>query len=228
MDTHYFAVLVGVGATASTPTWRRRPSRTDTPQGLFGDKPLGKVVLNVQEGDRGGVAEDPLEMGISAISSYRGGYNFEALGLSRALVADYFPGMTSRISGIGLAGLQRKAHRTARQGLERPPSPYCRSVASIASAQAGDTHALSGELIHALQTRLRHATPDAAFRRYSKRLREDRWCSCATCWTSSPQATKAVAVTTSQSVNEIRKRFVTPGMSLGALGRKRTARSTSQ
>ena len=42
------------------------------------------------------------KMGISVISSYRGGLNFEAVGLSRAMVAEYFPGMQSRISGIGL------------------------------------------------------------------------------------------------------------------------------
>ena len=37
------------------------------------------------------------KMGISIISSYRGGYNFEALGLSRTLISEFFPGMTSRI-----------------------------------------------------------------------------------------------------------------------------------
>ena len=44
------------------------------------------------------------KMGISVISSYRGGLNFEAVGLSRAMVAEYFPGMHSRISGIGVSG----------------------------------------------------------------------------------------------------------------------------
>ena len=48
------------------------------------------------------------KMGISVLSSYRGGCNFEAVGLSRGLVADYFPGMTSRISGIGISGIERK------------------------------------------------------------------------------------------------------------------------
>ena len=45
------------------------------------------------------------KMGISVVSSYRGGYNFESLGLSRALVAKYFPSMSSRISGLGLSGI---------------------------------------------------------------------------------------------------------------------------
>ena len=48
------------------------------------------------------------KMGISVISSYRGGCNFEAVGLSRAIVSDYFPGMVSRISGIGVIGIEKK------------------------------------------------------------------------------------------------------------------------
>ena len=51
------------------------------------------------------------KMGISVISSYRGGCNFEAVGLSRAIVSDYFPGMSSRISGIGIIGIEKKIIR---------------------------------------------------------------------------------------------------------------------
>ncbi len=75
------------------------------------------------------------KMGISVISSYRGGYNFEAIGLSRALVAEFFPGMQSRISGIGLPGIARKVleqhalawderrdHAAGRRGLQAAPA----------------------------------------------------------------------------------------------------------
>ena len=47
------------------------------------------------------------KMGISILSAYRGGCNFETVGLSRALVSDYFPGMVSRISGIGISGIEK-------------------------------------------------------------------------------------------------------------------------
>ena len=33
------------------------------------------------------------KMGISVLSSYRGGCNFETVGLSRTIVKDYFPGI---------------------------------------------------------------------------------------------------------------------------------------
>jgi glutamate synthase (NADPH) large chain len=52
------------------------------------------------------------KMGISVISSYRGGLNFEAVGLSRAMVAEYFPGMHSRISGIGLPASSARPRRS--------------------------------------------------------------------------------------------------------------------
>ena len=47
------------------------------------------------------------KMGISVLSSYRGGCNFETVGLSRTIVNDYFPGILSKISGIGLKELKK-------------------------------------------------------------------------------------------------------------------------
>ena len=55
------------------------------------------------------------KMGISVISSYRGGCNFEAVGLSRAIVSDYFPGMSSRISGIGIIGIEKKSRNSMKK-----------------------------------------------------------------------------------------------------------------
>ena len=64
-------------------------------------------------------------MGISILSSYRGGYKFEAVGLSRWLVNSYFPGLNSRISGIGLYGIRRKVltlhHRAFSEGATALP-----------------------------------------------------------------------------------------------------------
>ena len=38
------------------------------------------------------------------------------MGLSRAMVAEYFPGMISRISGIGVGGIQKKAEEVHAKG----------------------------------------------------------------------------------------------------------------
>ena len=58
------------------------------------------------------------KMGISVLSSYRGGCNFESVGLSRAVVSEYFPGMVSRISGIGLIGIEEKDQKTSSKSLQ--------------------------------------------------------------------------------------------------------------
>jgi glutamate synthase (NADPH/NADH) large chain len=216
MDTHYFAVLVGVGATCVNAYMAQETLADRHAKGLFGDKPLGRIVLNYKKAIEAGLLKILSKMGISVISSYRGGYNFEALGLSRALVADYFPGMTSRISGIGLAGLQRKA-------IELHAKAWTNSVAVLPVGgfyrlrASGDTHALSGELIHALQ----HACDTnsyVAFRKYSKLANaRKKMVQLRDLLDFKPQP-KPASLHDVQSVNEIRKRFVTPGMSLGALG----------
>ena len=67
-------------------------------------------------------------MGISVISSYRGGCNFEAVGLSRAIVSDYFPGMSSRISGIGIIGIEKKLKNFTKNLMQKTYSLYLSAV----------------------------------------------------------------------------------------------------
>ena len=75
---------------------------------------------------------------------------------------------------------------------------------------------IEARLIHTLQ----HACDTGdykAFKRYSEGMREGRADrSCATCWTGA-RTGRPSPLDEVESVNEIRKRFVTPGMSLGAL-----------
>ncbi len=216
LDTHYFAVLIGVGATCVNAYMAQETLADRHAKGLFGDKPLGKVVLSYKKAIEAGLLKILSKMGISVISSYRGGYNFEALGLSRALVADYFPGMTSRISGIGLAGLERKAVELHSRAWSvavavLPVGGFYRVRAS------GDTHALSGELIHLLQAAC-DSNSYAAFRKYSKLANARKKAVQVRDLLDFRPQPQAAPLDDVQSVNEIRKRFVTPGMSLGALG----------
>ena len=75
---------------------------------LFGKLDFESCVERFKKSVNAGLLKIMSKMGISVLSSYRGGCNFEAVGLSRGLVADYFPGMTSRISGIGIYGIEKK------------------------------------------------------------------------------------------------------------------------
>ena len=119
LDTHYFAVLVGVGATCVNAYLAQETLADRHAKGLFGDKPLGKVVLNYKKSIEAGLLKILSKMGISVISSYRGGYNFEALGLSprarrRLLPRHDQPHLRHRSRRPAAQG-----HRASREGLER-------------------------------------------------------------------------------------------------------------
>ena len=214
LDTHYFAVLVGVGATCVNAYLAQDAIADRHARGLLGDLTLGKAVQNFKEAIEAGLLKIISKMGISVISSYRGGYNFEALGLSRALVADYFPGMSSRISGLGLAGLEENAlvrHQKAfdEDVISLPVGGFYRLRAS------DELHALDGNLIHTLQAAcdrgdyaIYRKYVDAVHARDPIQLRD---------LLDFKAAGEAIPLSQVQSINEIRKRFVTPGMSLGAL-----------
>ncbi|HUO22416.1 MAG TPA: glutamate synthase large subunit [Caulobacteraceae bacterium] len=215
LDTHYFAVLVGVGATAVNAYLAQESFQDRLERGLVGSLSLREVTVNFKSAIEAGLLKILSKMGISVIASYRGGYNFEAVGLSRALVAEFFPGMPSRISGIGLAGLEQKALEIHRRAWDQ--SVVALPVGGFYKARrSGEAHAFEARLIHTLQ----HACDTGAydvFKRYSEgmrglapvQLRE------LLDWRSDRTAVDLDEV---ESVNEIRKRFVTPGMSLGALG----------
>ncbi|MDP6788894.1 MAG: glutamate synthase central domain-containing protein, partial [Rhodospirillales bacterium] len=96
LDVHYFAVLVGVGATTVNAYLAEETIAERHRRGLFGDLALEECLRRYKSAVGDGLLKIMSKMGISVISSYRGGYTFEAVGLSRALVAEFFPGMPSR------------------------------------------------------------------------------------------------------------------------------------
>ena len=103
------------------------------------------------------------KMGISVISSYRGGCNFEAVGLSRAIVSDYFPGMSSRISGIGVIGIEKKIKKlhikfNAKNVFTLPIGGLYRY------RKSGEDHQYQGRLIHLLQ----NAVSSGSYKQYKK------------------------------------------------------------
>ena len=214
LDPHYFAVLIGVGATTINAYLAETAIADRHARGLFGDLSLETCIRRYNEAVNQGLLKIISKMGISVISSYRGGYNFEAVGLSRALVAEYFPGMPSRISGIGLAGIQHKV-------IELHNKAFGSASAALPIGgfyrfrQGGETHALGANLIHMLQ----HAVTEnsyAEFKRYTASIADLPPVSLRDLLDFRYTA-EAVPVDEVESITEIRKRFITPGMSLGAL-----------
>ena len=162
-----------------------------------------------------GLLKTMSKMGISVISSYRGGCNFEAIGLSRALVAEFFPGMQSRISGLGLGGIARKVIdlHAAAWGADAATLP----VGGIYKLRRrGETHAFDGSLIHMLQEAVANDSFQS-YRRYADEVRRMPPVALRDLLDFRLDGRQPIPVDEVESITEIRKRLVAPGISLGAL-----------
>ena len=151
LDTHSFAVLIGVGATTVNPYLAIDSIYQRFEKKLFGKADFESCVVKFKKSIDAGLLKIMSKMGISVISSYRGGCNFEAVGLSRAIVSDYFSGMSSRISGIGIIGIEKKIkelHKkfNAKNVFSLPIGGLYRY------RKSGEDHQYQGKLIHLLQT----------------------------------------------------------------------------
>jgi glutamate synthase (NADPH/NADH) large chain len=214
LDTHYYAVLIGVGATTVNAYLAEAAIVDRHTRGLFGDLSLDECLKRHRTAIEEGLLKIMSKMGIAVISSYRGGYNFEAVGLSRSLVNDLFPGMPAKISGEGYNSLHYSA-------IVRHEQAWDEGVAKLPiggfyrQRHTGETHAYSAQLMHLLQTAVStdSYTQYLQFSRgvadlppvYLRDLLQFNF------------PAEGVPVDQVEAITEIRKRFVTPGMSLGAL-----------
>jgi len=214
LDTHYFAVLIGVGATTVNAYLAQEAIADRHARGLFGTLSLDDCVARYKKAVDDGLLKIMAKMGIAVISSYRGGYNFEAVGLSRALVHDFFPGMPAKISGEGFESLFINAQLRHEKAWDE--DVIALPVGGLYRWRAGgEAHAWSAQLIHLLQTAVsRDSYSD--YQKFSRGVQALPPISLRDLLDFVP-GTHAVPIESVESVTEIRKRFVTPGMSLGAL-----------
>jgi len=213
IDPHYFAVLIGCGATVVNAYLAEDSLADRIERGLL-DVDLTTAIARYREAIDQGLLKIMAKMGISVVSSYRGGLNYEAVGLSRAMCAEYFPGMTSRISGIGVSGIQRKAeevHATGWSGTDTvlPIGGFYKA------RKSGETHAWEATSMHMLQAACNRASYEM-WKQYSAKMQSNPPIHLRDLLELKPLGAP-VPLEEVESITAIRKRFVTPGMSLGAL-----------
>ncbi len=213
LDTHYFAVLIGAGATVVNAYMAQDSLSHRVARGLL-DMSTDEAVAQYKKAIEAGLLKIISKNGISVISSYRGGNNFEALGLSRALVGAHFPGMTSRISGIGLAGLEVKILESHEKAYDSASIRL--PVGGLYRVRAkGERHAYQADMIHMLQEAVSREDYEL-YKKYADAVNAEAPIQIRDLLDIKPLG-KALPLSRVQSINEIRRRFCTPGMSLGAL-----------
>ncbi len=215
VDVHTFAVLIGAGATTVNAYLAQESIADRHRRGLFGSISLKDSVAKYRKAVDKGLLKIMSKMGISVISSYRGGMNFEAIGLSRALVAEFFPGTPSRISGIGLQGISRRVlalheHAWAEDVVTLPVGGLYKL------RRRGEAHAFDGSLIHMLQKAV-ESDSYQTFKRYTDAVRKQPPVALRDLLDFRAEGRTPIAIEEVESITEIRKRLLAPGISLGAL-----------
>ncbi len=214
IDPHYFAVLIGCGATVVNAYLAEDSLAERIDRGLI-DVSLTEAVRLYRDAIDWGLLKIMSKMGISVISSYRGGLNFEAVGLSRAMVHEYFPGMTSRISGIGVGGIQKKLEEIHARGWRSQNINVLPVGGFYKARKGGETHAWGAQAMHLLQSACDKASFET-WRKYSAMMQNNPPIHLRDMLDMKPLGAP-VPISEVESITSIRKRFVTPGMSLGAL-----------
>ena len=177
-------------------------------------KSLGKGVLKVMS-----------KMGISTIASYTGAQVFEAIGLSQALVNEYFVGTTSRLGGVDLEVIAQETiarhHIAYPPGGEVPGSKRLPIGGEYQWRRDGEPHLFDPETVFALQHATRSKRYDI-FQRYTKRV-DDQSKSLMTLrglFTFKQGLRKPLAIDEVEPVSEIVKRFSTGAMSYGSISQE--------
>jgi len=214
LDTHSFAVLLGIGATIINPYLAFDSIYQRYEKKLFGKFSYEECIQRYIKSVDNGLLKIMSKMGISVLSAYRGGCNFETVGLSRAIVAEYFPGMISRISGIGIFGIEAKIKELHKKAFQKNVSIL--PIGGIYKYRKnGENHQYQGQLIHMLQ----HAVSTNSYEIYKKyvqgiynlptiNLRD---------LLAFKKLGKRININEVESVANLRKRFGSGSMSHGAL-----------
>ena len=101
-EVHHFAVLIGYGIGAVNPYLAFESLGNMIGKGHLPEMPKNKAIQNFIKAVNKGLIKTTAKMGISTVDSYRGAQVFEAIGLNKDFVDQYFTWTASRIGGIGL------------------------------------------------------------------------------------------------------------------------------
>jgi len=217
-ETHHVALLAGYGAEAICP-WLA----FDTIDSIAGNLPKGMDAYEAKKrfikGINKGLMKVMSKMGISTYQSYCGAQIFEAIGLNKSFVAEYFTGTATQIEGIGLSEVAEEAMRMHQDAFGNDPvlATMLEAGGEYAFRIRGEEHMWTPDSIAKLQ----HATRSNNFNTYKEyaKLINDQAHKLKTLrgLFEIKAAGPAVPLDEVESAKEIVKRFVTGAMSLGSI-----------
>ncbi|MBM3857537.1 MAG: glutamate synthase large subunit, partial [Verrucomicrobia bacterium] len=222
-DVHQMACLIGYGASAIHPYLA-----LETIHAILSKEKetiaWSDALLNYKKALCNGLLKIMSKMGISVIGSYRGAQTFEAIGLSSSLVESCFTGTTSLIEGIGFEEIAQES--LSRHALAFTPTTEEETnnikigklpdIGFYRFRRVGEMHVVTPPVIKNFHTFIRTNKPED-YRSYVDAVLTNRPHSLRNLLAFIPKASGSVPLEEVEPIEEIRRRFTTAGMSLGAL-----------
>jgi glutamate synthase (NADPH) large chain len=221
-EVHHYCLLIGYGASAINPYLAFETLddmiRQNILQGMDHRKAVNYYIKAVNKG----VLKVMSKMGISTLQSYRGAQIFEAIGLSREFVDNYFTNTPSRLDGIGVVEVAEEVlshHRRAypKRQVRRPDLDW---GGNYQWRQEGEYHMYNPDTIHKLQYATR-SNNYRIFKEYSAavNLTSQKLCTLRGMF-DLKFAAAPIPLTEVEPVESIMRRFATGAMSYGSISKE--------
>jgi glutamate synthase (NADPH/NADH) large chain len=218
----HFCLLCGFGANAINPylafeTLNYLHHEAELPA----DMEPSQIADNYIAAIKKGILKTISKMGISTLRSYTGAQLFEAIGLNRSLVDEYFTGTSSRIGGIGLAEVAQEASVRHREAFQQHP------LGALGLDFGGDYHFRHNGEEHLWNpvtiTRLQHAVKyndQKAYNDYTNAVNQQTRKLYTLRGLFEFVDGKSIPIDQVEPVGEIVKRFCTGAMSHGSISKE--------
>ena len=221
-EVHHVALLVGFGAAAINPYLAMESAEDLVRQGVITGITPEKAVANLIKSLGKGVLKVMSKMGISTIASYTGAQVFEAIGLSRDVVDEYFVGVTSKLGGVSIDMIAQET--IARHHIAYPPGGEIPGTKRLPIGgeyqwrRDGEPHLFDPETVFALQHATRNKRYDI-FKRYTSRVDDQskRLMTLRGLFEFKTGIRPAISIDEVEPRSEIIKRFSTGAMSYGSI-----------
>ncbi|MFM7162273.1 MAG: glutamate synthase central domain-containing protein, partial [Planctomycetaceae bacterium] len=226
-EVHHYALLFGYGAGAVNPylvfeSLAQLAGRGEL-KNAKGPVDFAAAEKNYIKAVNKGLLKVMSKMGISTLHSYRGAQIFEAVGLNKAFVDEFFTRTATRIQGIGLEEIAievQRRHQSAHPTVVVPENLDLDVGGQYQWRRRGEFHMVNPEMVAKLQHAVRSNNRDA-YRRYADFVNnQQRNLATLRGLLEFRFASHPIPLDKVEPVESLLRRFATGAMSLGSISRE--------
>ncbi|CAK9051218.1 Ferredoxin-dependent glutamate synthase (Fd-GOGAT) [Durusdinium trenchii] len=225
-STHHFACLIGYGASAVCPYLAlahiRKWHATDKGAAKADGQTVEEVQRNYKDAVNAGLKKIMSKMGITVLESYRGAQIFQCIGLDKKVIDRAFCGTPSTCEALSFTDIANESmmfHRRAFPELEEKAEKLEFAGWYKYIKAKGEFHMNNPEMSRALHKAVRNNEP-LQYEEYRRQIMDGRPITAIRDLLEFASDRQPVPLSEVEDAVSICSRFVTGGMSLGALSRE--------